>query len=65
MISESKSLSSENSKLSDRLNALALDNKKIFEDVAYYANPKNLEKILREKFNYRSPSEKMIIVVPE
>ena len=33
-------------------------------DLSYYLNPVNLEKEIKDRFNYRSPGEKMIIVVP-
>ena len=37
---------------------------KLVEDIEYYSDPHNLEKELRARFNYRSPDEKLIIVVP-
>ena len=33
-------------------------------DLEYFQNPRNLEKELRARFNYRSPDEKIIIIVP-
>lgn len=33
-------------------------------DYDFYLNPDNLEKELRARFNYRSPDEKLIIIVP-
>ncbi|MCL5733785.1 MAG: septum formation initiator family protein [Patescibacteria group bacterium] len=33
-------------------------------DLEYYLNPANLEKEIKGRFNYHSPGEKMIIVVP-
>ncbi len=36
----------------------------IQSDFVYYLNPKNLEKELRARFNYRAIGEKMIIIVP-
>ncbi|BCX16050.1 MAG: hypothetical protein KatS3mg098_279 [Candidatus Parcubacteria bacterium] len=50
--------------LSAQINNLAEENLIIERDIKYYLNPRNLEKKLREKFNYKHPSEKMIIVVP-
>lgn len=35
------------------------------KDLEYYLNPRNLEKELRARFNYRGQDEKMIILVPE
>lgn len=34
------------------------------EEMAYLANPINLEKELRARFNYKKPGETMIIIVP-
>ncbi len=34
-------------------------------ELQYYSNPANLEKELRQRFNYRKPGEKTIIVVPQ
>lgn len=45
--------------------ALQADNERLGEDLEYLADPHNLEKELRARFNYRLPSEKLIIVVPE
>lgn len=33
-------------------------------DAAYFADPRNYEKELRARFNYRLPGETMIILVP-
>jgi len=34
------------------------------QDVQYLANPANLEKELRSRFNYKKPGENMVIIVP-
>ncbi len=44
---------------------LQSDSKRLNEDIEYISDPHNLEKELRARFNYRSPNEKLIIVVPE
>jgi len=41
------------------------ENTKLQADISYYANPDNLEKELRARFNYKSPGEELIIVVPK
>lgn len=46
------------------LQKAASDNASLENDYQFYSNPTNLEKELRARFNYRSPGEKMIIVVP-
>jgi hypothetical protein len=61
---ESKVLASKNSEISQQLEALSAQKSKITQDLEYYSNPLNLQKLLREKFNYKLPGEKMIIVVP-
>jgi cell division protein FtsB len=61
---ESGTLSRQNSALSTRLSSLQQENEQIERDIQYYQNPANLEKVLREKFNYKEPGEHMIIVVP-
>lgn len=33
-------------------------------DLEYYLDPANLEKEIKDRFNYRSPGEKTIIIVP-
>jgi len=35
------------------------------EKIEYFSEPRNLEKELRARFNYRLPFEKLIIVIPE
>ncbi len=61
---ESKVLAAKNGELTQRLEALSIEKNKITQDMDYYSNPLNLAKLLREKFNYKLPGEKMIIVVP-
>ncbi len=41
------------------------DNADLKEKISYYSNPRNLEKELRARFNYRLPNEKLIIIVPK
>ncbi len=38
---------------------------KVKADLEYYLNPRNLEKELRARFNYRSLGEKMLIIIPQ
>jgi len=45
----------------DRANG---DNQKFQAELDYYLNPTNLEKELRARFNYKSPGEKLLIIVP-
>jgi len=48
-----------------RLTTAKADEANLQSDVQYLANPVNLEKELRSRFNYKKPGETMIIIVPE
>lgn len=61
---ERKYLTTEMASLKNRLETLGLQNDRLLADIEYYADPRNLEKELRRKFNYREPDEKLLIVVP-
>ncbi len=41
------------------------DYKSLQADYEYYQNPANLEKEIRSRFNYHSPDEKLIVIVPK
>ena len=41
------------------------DQLKLKAELDYYLNPVNFEKELRQRFNLRSPGEKLIIIVPK
>ena len=62
---ESKVLAAKGSDLNAKFESLAIDKAKITKDINYYSDPRNLEKFLEEKFNYKQSGEKMIIVVPQ
>jgi len=57
-------LENEFSKISPRIESLERENTSLKQDLEYFANPENLLKELKSKFNYKLPDEKMIIVVP-
>lgn len=61
---EKSQLQAEILDLSKRIDFLKEENITIKSEIEYFSHPVNLEKELREKFNYRKPDEKMIIVVP-
>lgn len=65
MLSDAKKLKEENTEITQKLQAVEKENKEVQSNQTYYKNPDNLEKSLREKFNYKKPGETMIIVVPE
>ena len=50
--------------LSGKLAQFKKDNLELRSDLEYFAEPENLEKELRSRFNYKKPGEKLIIVVP-
>lgn len=62
---ESKVLAAKNGDLMSKLESLSIDKSNVQKDINYYSDPSNLEKLLREKFNYKKPGEGMIIVVPQ
>ena len=41
------------------------DNSRLNNQIDYFSIPRNLEKELRARFNYRLPFEKLIIVIPK
>jgi cell division protein FtsB len=47
------------------LDKAKIDETKLNAELRYLANPANLEKELRARFNLRKPGEKMIIIVPK
>ncbi len=47
-----------------RLTKAQSDEANLEAEKQYLANPVNLEKELRARFNYKNPGEKMIIIVP-
>lgn len=61
---ERNRLSADLGNLNNRLQALTKENADLQSEIEYFSHPENLEKELREKFNYKQSGEKMIIVVP-
>lgn len=51
-------------KLEDELANAKRERESLEADIGYYEHPENAEKALRERFNYRAPDEKVIIIVP-
>lgn len=52
------------SSLESKTGILNAENQNLQADLEYLANPQNLEKEIRERYNYKRPGEKVIIVVP-
>ena len=57
-------LSAELADVKTRLATSQADEVSLQEEDQYLANPENLEKEIRARFNYKNPGEKMIIIVP-
>jgi len=51
--------------VTDELDFVQEDSGDLREKIEYFSDPRNLEKELRARFNYRLPFEKLIIVIPE
>jgi cell division protein FtsB len=50
--------------LNGKLDELNGENEFLASEINYFSNPENLEKELRSRLNYKSPGEKMMIIVP-
>ena len=64
LMSQSAQLHQQNADVTQKLQAVQNENTRLQEGIVYYGIPQNLEKDLRQKFNYIQPGERMIIVVP-
>lgn len=62
---ESGALEASNRELMARISTLEQEQKELANDIEYYSDENNLEKTLRERFNYKYPGEEMIIIVPQ
>ena len=64
MYADARKLEQENNMVLQKLQNTQQEKIQTQNDIIYYQNQDNLEKSLREKFNYKKPGETMIIVVP-
>lgn len=62
--SERGAISDKFEKANAELGQAKIDQEKLEKELEYLANPVNLEKELRARFNLRGKNEKLIIVVP-
>ena len=62
---ERRDLKREMATLVDEIELIEEDNQNLNEKIDFFSEPRNLEKELRARFNYRLPFEKLIIVIPE
>jgi cell division protein FtsB len=61
---QNKELNESFSVIDNKFESLWEENSLLRADLEYFANPENLEKELRGRFNYKKPGEKLIIIVP-
>jgi hypothetical protein len=61
---EQRSLGQDLNDIETRLAGVKNDEADLQSDVQYLANPVNLGKELRSRFNYKKPGETMIVIVP-
>lgn len=61
---ERRELAKERAIIIDEVDLVFGENSDIKNRIEYFSDPRNLEKELRARFNYRFPYEKLIIVVP-
>ncbi|HEY4498317.1 MAG TPA: septum formation initiator family protein [Candidatus Paceibacterota bacterium] len=62
---ERRELKREAAEASEEMATVDVDNESLAEKIEYYSDPRNLEKELRARFNFRLPNERLIIVVPQ
>lgn len=61
---QERQLSAELADIQARLIKAKYSEESLQAEVQYLANPLNLEKELRTRFNYKKPGETMIVIVP-
>jgi uncharacterized protein YlxW (UPF0749 family) len=61
---EEKDLSAQLADIEARFTKAQADNANLKQDLEYLSNPVNLEKELRTRFNYKTPGETMVVIVP-
>ena len=64
LMSETKNLQASLIELQEKEVVIKEGNEELQKDMEYMSYPYNVEKILREQFNYKQAGEKMIIVIP-
>jgi hypothetical protein len=63
-IAQENQLSADLSDIQNRLTKAQTDEASLQDDAKYLANPVNLEKELRARFNYKKPGETMVVIIP-
>ena len=62
---EEKVLGAEAEKLKAELHTLQDEQEEFASRIEYLAHPENLIKEIKSQFNYRTPDEKLILIVPD
>jgi len=65
MAKENQRVKNDFKKLTNQFESVKKENESLKEELNYYANPENLLKELRSRFNYKISGEKMIIITPQ
>ena len=64
LFAQERGLSHDLADIQTQLTKSQADETDLQSEVQYLANPLNLEKELRARFNYKKPGETMIVIVP-
>lgn len=64
MIIQNQEFKEQYTELQTQGNGLKSEIEKVNADIEYFSNSSNLEKEAKSQFNYRQPSENLIIIVP-
>ncbi len=64
LMSQTRELHASLEELQEKQAIIEEENRELEKDLEYLSYPHNVEKILREQFNYKQAGEKMIIVIP-
>lgn len=64
LMSQTRELHASLEELQEKQAHIEEENRELEKDIEYLSYPHNVEKILREQFNYKQAGEKMIIVIP-
>ena len=59
-----KTVDKDYAEVQSKLDRIVEENKKLGQNLRYFANPLNFEKELRARFNYKRLGEKTLIFVP-
>ena len=64
LIDQRSKINEEIADLQSKFDALKKENNEVEKDIRYYENPENRLKEARAQFNFKTPGENLLIVVP-